>query len=413
MPSSIKGYRNRFQEVALVKKDETLYINLLGEFSISNDYHKFRPTGRSQQMIRMVAYIVANKDIDISKEKMIDILWPGEGLDNPGGALRNLVYRCRNELERFFPESEEKKECILYRNGNYSWNPVISCHIDAFEFEHLMSLADKESDLDAQFNYFEKAHALYKGEFLPQEAQEEWVIFRSVYYRNLYTRCVLSMCRYYQSRQDYENVINLCNRSTMVDVLDEQIHMEKIKAYLSKDSAQQALEYYYSISELFSQKYGVEMSDAMQEMYVKIEKCLSNQPLDINSLEKNLKDDNHRGTFYCNFDMFRNVYQINLRSSRRSQRMRYLILMTLEDSRHPGVSTNYLKDDMEAMHEVLGSYLRSSDVYTQSSPTQFSLILTVVNEKGKNIAIERVKKRFEEKHHHPEVKLYMEERIIH
>lgn len=89
----------------MVKKDETLYINLLGEFSISNDYHKFRPTGRSQQMIRMVAYIVANKDVDISKEKMIDILWPGEGLDNPSGALRNLVYRCRNELERFFPES--------------------------------------------------------------------------------------------------------------------------------------------------------------------------------------------------------------------------------------------------------------------------------------------------------------------
>lgn len=393
-----------------MKKNE-LNINMLGEFSISNEHHSFIPSGRSQQMMRLMAYMIANKDVDISKDKLIEILWPDENLHNPGGALRNLVYRCRSELSGFF--EEEKQECIIYKNGSYSWNKAIKCKIDIFLFEQMMSLADKEPEDETRFEYLKRAHKIYKGDFLPSESTEEWVVFRSVYYRNLYTNCVLQMCRYYQSKGYYDELINLCDTSTMIDLMDERIHQEKIRAYLNKDAGQQALDYYYAISDLFSHKFGVELSDSMHEIYKEIIKQVGNCPMNIDGLVQNLKEDKKKGTFYCSFDIFKNIYLINLRSSRRSQRMRFLVLFTLEDSRYPGMSTNYLKEEMEIMHQVLSNYLRSNDVYTQSSPTQLSLILTVVNEKGRDIAVRRVKGRYEERRKHQEVVLHIDYSIIH
>ena len=35
-------------------------------------------------------------------------------------------------------------------------------------------------------------------------------------------------------------------------------------------------------------------------------------------------------TFYCDFDVFKNIYQMNLRSARRSSRSRYLVLLTMQ-----------------------------------------------------------------------------------
>lgn len=396
----------------LEKDKKVIHIQMFGSFSMSNDFYNFVPSGRSRQMSRLLSYIIANKDTDISKEKLIEILWPEEELNNPGGALRNLVYRCRTELQKFFPEDKEM-ECILYNSSTYRWNEEVVCDIDIFEFEKMMSQADKESDKDLRFVYLKKAYDIYKGDFLPMEAEEEWVLFRSVYYKNLYTRCVLELCQYYQKKGQYDQVIALSSASSLADILDERIHREKIQAYLNKGSAQQALEYYYAISDLFSQKFGVQLSESMHDIYKEITCRLANHPVDINKLEKNLKNDTKKGTFYCNFDVFRNIYQINLRSSRRSQRMRFLILFTLEDTRCPEMSTNYLKEDMEIMHEVLGNYLRSNDVYTQSSPTQLSLILTVVNEKGRDVAVNRVKEKFEDKHKHKEVRLHIEYREIH
>ena len=49
---------------------------------------------KSLQITRLLSYLIANKDSEVSKDKLIDILWPEETSANPSGALRNLVYRA-------------------------------------------------------------------------------------------------------------------------------------------------------------------------------------------------------------------------------------------------------------------------------------------------------------------------------
>ncbi|MBU9727280.1 AfsR/SARP family transcriptional regulator [Diplocloster modestus] len=395
--------------------DLTLHIKMFGTFTISNDYYKFTPTNnRSLQVTRLITYLLANKEIPVSKDKLTDILWSeSEDCQNPAGALRNLVYRARQVLADFYPAETLRPECILFTNNAYLWNPDVPCEIDIYQFEQYANLAKKESDPGAQFAYFEKMHDLYVGDFLSAQSSEEWVVFRSVYYKNLYTCCTVDMCRYLNSIGRYEDVIALCNASSIGDQLNEDLHKEKINAYLNSDAVSQALDYYYSVSDLFSQKYGVDLSSSMHDIYREIVKRLPNHQLNIAKLEENLrtkKDDN--GTFYCNFDIFKNIYQINLRSVRRSQSKRYLTLFTLTDRNYPDIVTTDIKADMETLHQILAKNLRSNDVFTQSSPAQFSLILTVVNENGSRIAINRICDRYYQQHKHPNVEMEIESKLI-
>ena len=116
---------------------------MFGEFSISNEYGRFSHiNNKSLQITRLLAYLIANKDTEIHKDKLMELLWPDENATNPSGALRNLVYRARQILEEFFPSQEDASgsenapvECILFSKNAYRWNPELDCEIDIFQLK--------------------------------------------------------------------------------------------------------------------------------------------------------------------------------------------------------------------------------------------------------------------------------------
>ncbi len=399
----------------------TLYINLLGEFSIRNEYHQFTHiSNKSLQITRLLAYLIANKDTEVSKDKLIDILWPEENSANPSGALRNLIYRSRQILSSFFPKENwnengggDPPECILLSQNAYRWNPDIDCVIDIYEFELYAHLAEKEPNDAAKYSMNSKAHDIYKGDFLNVLSAEEWVIFRNVYYKNMYTKITINMCRHLSDQGDYAGVIRLCESSSLVDQMDEQIHIEKLHAYLEMNAPTQALNYYYSVSDLFTQKFGIDISPAMRLIYQEIIRRLPNRQQDITGLEENLRGSNQaKGTFYCNFDIFKNIYQINLRSVRRSQSKRFLILITMEDCDKPEEITTPLIEEMDNLYTALSKNLRTNDVFTKSSPTQFSLILTVANENGCLCAIQRIVDKYNKLKKNAQIEMQIDRKLI-
>ena len=97
-------------------KSERLHIQMFGEFHMKNDYYQYVPrSGKGGQVTTLITYLLANKDVEVSKEKLVDILWPEEEISNPTGALRNLIYRARQELDNFFPNTHSP--CILFRRN--------------------------------------------------------------------------------------------------------------------------------------------------------------------------------------------------------------------------------------------------------------------------------------------------------
>ncbi len=391
---------------------ERLHIQMFGEFRIQNDYHSFTPTsGKGTQVTALITYLIANKEVEISKDKLTEILWPEEEISNPTGALRNLVYRARQELDKFFPVSHA--ECILFKRNSYMWNRDIPCETDIDRFETLFNLAQKEPSADQQLHYYEEMFRLYQGNFLPAQAHDDWVMFRSVYYQNLYVKCVLQICRHLKEEGQYQQLIDLCEQANQKDLMAESIYREVLEAYLLLNRPHRALDYYRSVLNLFNTRYGVDVSEYFSDIYQQILTETQNKQLNIEDLEDHLREDkNSRGSFYCNYDIFKNIYQINMRSLRRVKSKRYLVLMTLREKGEPNQLSDSIHAEMQILRDVIHHNLRRNDIFTQSSYSQYSLILMVPGEAGCRVAIDRVRARYEENRQNPSVQLEIDIREI-
>ena len=389
-------------------KSEQLQIQMFGEFHMRNDYHTFSPgSSKGTQVTTLITYLIANKEAEISKDKLAEILWPEEEITNPTGALRNLVYRARQELAKFFPVSHSN--CILFQRNAYLWNREVDCQTDIDRFESLYNQAQKAASAEEQIPYYQEMFQLYQGNFLPSQSHEEWVVFRSVYYQNLYIQCVLALCAHLRKQEEYQQIIDLCEQANLKDLMNESIYKEILESYLQLGHPHKALDYYRSVLNLFNSRYGVDVSEAFSEIYQRILRETQNHLLNMQDLEDNLREEqSSRGSFYCNFDIFKNIYQINLRALHRVKSKRYLVLMTLEDTRLPGAVTNAVRQEMQVLRSVIQRNLRKNDVFTQSSYSQYSLILMVPGESGCQVAINRVQDRYQEECRHSQVKLEIE-----
>ena len=392
---------------------QTLQIKLLGEFSISNCYHTLTTSKKSGiNSFLFLAYLLSNKGNHVTSTSLIDVLWPSDATANPDGALRTLIYRTRKELANFFPD--DTVELINKTNNIYSWNFDVPCHIDIYEFENYYHKAFREPDKKKQFELLSCAFDLYKGEFLSIFSYHSWVMFRNNYYGNLYINCVNKMCQYLDEKGNYEDIVALCEKALeYAPATDETLHKQKMYALLNLNKSQTALDYYHSIVDMFNREYDLDISGSMRDIYEKILSGMPNHYQTISALEANLRHkEPSPGSFYCNFDIFQNIYQINLRSARRSQRLRFLILLTLVDSENKAGTSGELKEEMDILQQIMEAKLRSNDVYTKSSICQYSLIIAATNEAGCDVVKRRLVTSYNSKKQHKNISLTIESKEI-
>ncbi len=409
----------RIMSLSPVQNDtsKTLQIKMFGEFSISNDFFSLSTTKKSGLTnFLLIAYLLSNKGNHITSESLIDMLWPSGKTANPNGALRTLTYRIRKELANFFPGEPEdnQTELINKTNNIYSWNFDVPCHIDVYDFESFYHKASREPDKQKQYELLTQAFDLYTGEFLSIFSYHSWVMFRNNYYGNLYINCVNKMCNYLDEIGDYETILSVCERAfEYAPPTDETLYKQKIWALLKLNRAQAALEYYHSVLDMFSREHGLDISDSLHDIYQQILTCMPNHYQTISALEANLRQrDSSPGSFYCNFDIFQNIYQINLRSARRSQRLRFLILLTLRDSEDVTGVSDALKEEMVLLQQIMESKLRTNDVYTKSSICQYSLIIAATNEAGCEVVKNRLFTTYNSKKQHKQVSLTIDSKEI-
>lgn len=375
----------------ITKKANDLKIRMFGEFSIKSEHYTLtasRQAGLTSFLL--LGYLIANKGNDITGEMLMDVLWPDGESNNPSGALRTLLHRTKKMLEPF--KIDEDEEFILRSNNLFAWNHKVYSDIDIFEFEHCVHKAFREKDPNKQFGLLTRANKIYKGEFLSLFAHHSWVMFRNNYYGNLYVKCVNLMCYHLSDKEQFEDVLVICNRALELSPpTDETLHKQKIFALLNLNKVQAALDYYYSILAMFNTSYGLDITDSMTDVYEAILSHMPNQFQTLNSLDETLRSKKTlSGSFYCNFDIFQNIYQINLRSARRAKSRFYLVLLTLKEVGEDSIITENLKKEMDILHDVMQKKLRSNDVYTKSSICQYSLIVNSPNEAGAVIVKDRI-----------------------
>ena len=137
----------------------------------------------------------------------------------------------------------------------------------------------------------------------------------------------------------------------------------------------------------------------MQEIYKEMQKRQHEYESNIDIIQEELKEkDFSTGAFLCEYGVFRKIYALEARSSRRMGISIHLALVSMYLDLWPyeeyGKYQSILSEGMNVLEKTLLSGLRSSDIICRYSANQFLIMLPACQYEDAKMVVNRLKDRF-------------------
>lgn len=374
-----------------------IYVRFFGGFQLIVEDNVFSDAvNQKKQLKNLLAYLLVFRNKTISQEAIIDALWPDGCSESPSNALKNLVYRLRKLFSSY--QVPYAKNLIVFDQGTYCWNHQYKSELDIEQFQQFKKMADDPSlPMQKRVEYYCDAIRLYKGDFLPSLCYEEWVVPYVNYYHSEYLKCVHAVCSLFIKLEQYGAVVSVCEQAVIVEPLDEEIHKYLIFSLVKQGKQQKALEHYRYVRDLFYRELGVKPSKAMQALYSEIAKSIQTVETDLDTIKQDLNEKHEaEGAFYCDYEVFRSMYQLEVRAASRIGHSIFLCLLTVVDKDGSLAQNKQMESAMNELLKTVQNSLRKGDVISKFSPTQYVLMLPTLTYENGRMVMDRICRRFHE-----------------
>ena len=388
--------------------DNTIYITTLGDFSIKyNNSVVSDSINRAYKPWNFLAYLTVNKDREIPSGEVSSLVWDEKQESTTRGSIKVLVHRVRSFLA---PLSNNKDfSPITFKKGVFSWNYAEQTVMDFERFESLLHEAGLKSTTDShRFALYQEAISLYKGDFLHTNKSTWTTSIRD----RLHTAYVDTVCEFISmcyEKKKYALALSTCERAMYLEKNDERLYYHLIKSLYLTGARREALEKYHETTEVFYKEFGITPSDEIKLLYREITKALNVTEKNIELVQSELEESlGNTGAFFCEYEIFKDIYQLTERGCRRSGETAFLCLLTLfsdiGDDLKPTDIKHYNKC-MEELKLVVQEALRRRDVYARYSVTQFVVLLSDVTMENASLIAERIMRSYKRLHPVKDVKL--------
>ena len=370
-------------------------VHMLGEFSITiNGNTITNLKGRTKRVWMLVEYLIAYRHTDVSLEKLMDILWEEDECGDPVNALKNLVYRARTLLKELC--GDEQAEFIQFARGTYSWNNQYPCTVDTEEMEEAWKTASRRDlSSEEQIAGYKKVIDLYRGEFLPKSNYRSWVVSMGVRYSTMFTESILRVSDLLAERNRHQEVVELCAKALNFAPLDENIHKTLLYAYASTGQKGKALEHYNYATNLFYKEMGVDISGSLQALYQQLVENVNSVEMDLNVIKEDLKEAvRAQGAFWCDYNVFKNIYRIQARSIRRTHHSIFVVLLSISDREGNILEEEVGKIAVERLKNAILGSLRQGDAVAPYSASQFIIMLPMITYENVEMVVNRILQHF-------------------
>lgn len=356
-------------------------ITLLGGFTMNVDEEILTDeVNRSQKIWNVLSYLIVHRDRNVPQSEFIEQFWPDENSSNPVNALKTLLYRVRAMLE-----------------------PLFGADIDPILCQ---KAAEARLSDEKRMELYRRADALYRGDFLPKLSNELWTIPITARYHNLYLKSVKEFAALLEKHEAFEEMAAVCMRASLIDQLDEEIHILIVRALLRQGKDAAALAHYESATDLLYRNLGVRPSQELRALYTEIMAVEKGLETDLEVIQGDLREAAARpGAFVCEYGFFKEAYRLEARRAARSGQSVHvgLITVSLPDGGVPAL--NVLGATMDQLLQVMVGNLRRGDVVSKYSGAQFVVMLPAANFEDSTMVMERIVSAFYRQHRRNFLKL--------
>lgn len=371
-----------------------LKMQLFGSFFLSDgDVVLGEEEFRSNKLTRLLVYILINREKSLSHQKIIEALW-GDNSRNPESALKNQIYLIRNALRVF---GEEKY--IQTLPNAYRWNREIEVETDYELFEEKVALLkSKNMSGTKKKTLCREIIACYKGNVADKIAGQSWIQARVTRYESMYVDAVKTLCAILEQEENWEELENLCNQILHIDSLDEDIHSWLMQSLQGQQKYDLALAQYEKANRYFYENIGIRHPKKIEQTYYQMISGTREGSLSLNDFLEDVREQKlPSGAYFCDYQIFRQIYRVESRKRERFDNIQHTILLTLgrkgrnEDA---DIAKGMIIQGMDILEQAICRCLRTGDVVSRFSSTQFVILVSrCTYEDGGQVA-ERIKKEF-------------------
>ena len=368
-------------------------MQLFGSFLLANETTVLGEEKiHSNKLTRLLVYLLLHRDYMLTHRQLIEVFWEDD-TKNPEGALKNLMYRIRNELKVL---GDEKFICTL--PGAYRWNPEIEVEADYEQFEKMAAELRLTEDEERKEKLCRDIITCYKGNVSAKIADESWILPKVTWYQSVYLDAVKKLCVILEKAEKWDETELICNQALNVDSLDEDIHCSLIRSLHGQKKYDLALSQYEKANRLFYENMGIRDPEKLREIFQDMMAETGEHITDIGKiLEEAREQDVPDGVFFCDYQIFRQIYRMEMRRVDRLGIAEFIILLTLRRNSRIWRGSNIdhgLIEGMDILEHAVRESLRIGDVASKYSPTQVIVLLpTCTYESGVKVA-ERIQKNF-------------------
>ncbi|MBA2442792.1 MAG: tetratricopeptide repeat protein [Rubrobacter sp.] len=252
----------------------SLKIDLFGEFVVRRgpEVIERREWGR-QKTRSLLKLLLTRCGYVFSRDEIIESLWPGVSPKAAERSLRVTVSLLRRVLEPDLERGSESRY-VLQRRPGYSFDHRADCEVDAWEFEKRQKRAEaarESGELDEAIREYRAALDLARGEFLSEDAYEEWAaeVRQGWQERHLCVLSELAECLALKGR--YTEAIEVCDRAVTMDRYREESQRRLMLYYYCAGEQNLALRAFRSYSGTLREELGADPSPELVRLKEHVE----------------------------------------------------------------------------------------------------------------------------------------------
>lgn len=380
------------------QKKQMLTVKSFGKFQITYGEHILNDELlRSDMLKKLLMYMLTHREHPASIQELSEALWQEDEVDNPAGALKNLMYRLRTIMKKYI--SDDK--FIITSQGSYAWNNEIEVELDAERFEDYCKKAKVSKDEEVILQNYESAVALYKGEFMENSLDHHWAVTLSTYYHSMFLNAVKTLADLYIRLERYHDMEDLSVHALRMDRVDEELHCYHIMALIKGNKYDLAMKRYDEAVKILQDALGVHNPAKLQKVQqelLKMNKGTAPEALE-NIHDDMVEDEESVGVYFCGYPIFKEIYRLEVRKNARLGEAEYVVLFTVELNNRASADNDKMKkflieQGMKNLKNTLKKVLRIGDVAARYSDSQFIVLLPTCTYESSVAVAKRVTENF-------------------
>jgi DNA-binding SARP family transcriptional activator len=249
-------------------QSSTLRVRFFGHFEMLCD-EELITLGRNGKVLTILKYLLANRSRPVSQDHLMGWLWPHSNLKKARWSLNSAIHGLRKLLNEC-PASGSANSYVVLEEGYYRLCSEVRVLSDVDEFDELYEGGrrfEAEGTIEQAATHYERAIALYRGEYLVEDLYEDWTMVERERLSNAYIDMLGKLANYYYETDQHQESIRACYRILEKDRCHEESYRLLMRSYAQLGLRGRALRQYRLCERILGQEYGTAPSPETRALY--------------------------------------------------------------------------------------------------------------------------------------------------